>query len=110
MPETEDTGKVSSSRMSGLASVVDSGDPRKLYEIIEKVGRGSYGSVFKARCLADSLLVAIKTLALEEGEVRWQFARACCSCPVNAFFAQGKRSRKGMPPRWPGARNIGLLF
>eukprot|EP00300_Choanocystis_sp_HF-7_P011200 c17355_g1_i1.p2 GENE.c17355_g1_i1~~c17355_g1_i1.p2 ORF type:complete len:751 (+),score=190.90 c17355_g1_i1:103-2355(+) len=57
-----------SARMSSLADVVDAGDPRKLYEIIEKVGRGSYGSVFKARCIADGLLVAIKTLALEEGE------------------------------------------
>ncbi|KNC51933.1 uncharacterized protein AMSG_12140 [Thecamonas trahens ATCC 50062] len=51
-----------------IADVVDAGDPRDLYEIIEKVGRGSYGSVFKGMSKATGAVVAIKTLALEEGE------------------------------------------
>ena len=55
-----------------IADVVDAGDPRDLYEIIEKVGRGSYGSVFKGMSKATGAVVAIKTLALEEGEVRDQ--------------------------------------
>lgn len=53
-----------------ISDVVDAGDPRELYEIIEKVGRGSYGSVFKGMSKETGEVVAIKTLALEEGEVR----------------------------------------
>eukprot|EP00850_Spirogloea_muscicola_P003261 SM000013S26430 [mRNA] locus=s13:309405:315822:- [translate_table: standard] len=43
-------------------------DPTLKYELLDELGKGSYGAVFKARDLRTSELVAIKVLSLAEGE------------------------------------------
>eukprot|EP00158_Paraphelidium_tribonemae_P006903 Partr_v1_DN28027_c0_g2_i3_m57238 putative mitogen-activated protein kinase kinase kinase kinase len=43
-------------------------DPEKLFQIVEMVGTGSYGEVFKARSVATGELVALKIIKMEPGE------------------------------------------
>ena len=43
-------------------------DPDKLYQVVELVGSGSYGEVFKARHLTSGDIVALKIIKLEPGE------------------------------------------
>eukprot|EP00850_Spirogloea_muscicola_P008510 SM000045S16255 [mRNA] locus=s45:503561:510784:+ [translate_table: standard] len=44
-------------------------DPTLKYELLDELGKGSYGAVFKARDLRTSELVAIKVLSLAEGSI-----------------------------------------
>eukprot|EP00252_Welwitschia_mirabilis_P020642 TRINITY_DN5098_c0_g1_i1.p1 TRINITY_DN5098_c0_g1~~TRINITY_DN5098_c0_g1_i1.p1 ORF type:complete len:845 (-),score=180.37 TRINITY_DN5098_c0_g1_i1:386-2920(-) len=43
-------------------------DPSTKYELLNELGKGSYGAVYKARDLRTSELVAIKMISLSEGE------------------------------------------
>eukprot|EP00898_Chlorokybus_atmophyticus_P007116 jgi/Chlat1/7405/Chrsp6S00594 len=43
-------------------------DPTRLYELLQPLGKGSYGAVYKARDLRSSELVAVKIINLGEGE------------------------------------------
>ncbi|KAI5073302.1 hypothetical protein GOP47_0011315 [Adiantum capillus-veneris] len=43
-------------------------DPFSKYELLNELGKGSYGAVYKARDLRTSELVAIKVISLSEGE------------------------------------------
>lgn len=43
-------------------------DPSLKYELLDELGKGSYGAVYKARDLKTSELVAIKVISLSEGE------------------------------------------
>lgn len=43
-------------------------DPSLKYELLNELGKGSYGAVYKARDLKTSELVAIKVISLSEGE------------------------------------------
>ncbi|KAI8612467.1 kinase-like domain-containing protein [Chytriomyces sp. MP71] len=43
-------------------------EPDRIFELLEHIGTGSYGEVFKARILATDTLAAIKVIKLEPGE------------------------------------------
>eukprot|EP00899_Mesostigma_viride_P029174 jgi/Mesvir1/9441/Mv09838-RA.1 len=43
-------------------------DPSLLFEILDELGRGSYGSVYRGRCLRTQEQVAIKIIPITEGE------------------------------------------
>jgi len=43
-------------------------DPTKLYELMDRIGKGGYGSVFKARDIQTSEIVAVKIIKLEEDD------------------------------------------
>jgi serine/threonine protein kinase len=40
-------------------------DPLTVFELLEKLGEGSYGAVFKARDIRDSSIVALKVIPVE---------------------------------------------
>ncbi|CAM8950465.1 unnamed protein product [Rhodiola kirilowii] len=50
-------------------------DPSTKYEMLNELGKGSYGSVYKARDLKTSELVAIKVISLSEGEEGYEEIR-----------------------------------
>ena len=41
-------------------------DPTAIFTLLEKIGQGSYGEVFKARDNRDNKLVAVKIIPIEE--------------------------------------------
>ncbi|KAF3525562.1 hypothetical protein F2Q69_00051157 [Brassica cretica] len=56
-------------------------DPTTKYEFLNELGKGSYGSVYKARDLKTSEIVAIKVISLTEGSlicVVWQIVMEYC--------------------------------
>eukprot|EP00268_Persea_americana_P041781 TRINITY_DN4176_c0_g1_i1.p1 TRINITY_DN4176_c0_g1~~TRINITY_DN4176_c0_g1_i1.p1 ORF type:complete len:787 (+),score=151.63 TRINITY_DN4176_c0_g1_i1:146-2506(+) len=58
-------------RKISVGSIPDSvtkEDPSTKYELLNELGKGSYGSVYKARDIKTSELVAIKVISLSEGE------------------------------------------
>lgn len=50
-------------------------DPSTKYELLDELGKGSYGAVYKARDLKTSELVAIKVISLCEGEEGYEEIR-----------------------------------
>ncbi|KAK4263599.1 hypothetical protein QN277_028989 [Acacia crassicarpa] len=64
--------KVSS---SSIPESVTREDPTTKYELLNELGKGSYGSVYKARDLKTSDLVAIKVISLSEGEEGYEEIR-----------------------------------
>jgi serine/threonine protein kinase len=51
-----------------LQAIAINKDPTTLYEILEHIGTGSYGEVFKARSIQTDQIVAVKIIKLEPGE------------------------------------------
>lgn len=51
-----------------LGLPVQTEDPRTLFELQAKLGKGSYGSVFKARNIKTAEIVAIKIVNLDDEE------------------------------------------
>mmetsp|Transcript_21390 Transcript_21390/g.35776 ORF Transcript_21390/g.35776 Transcript_21390/m.35776 type:complete len:650 (+) Transcript_21390:162-2111(+) len=51
-----------------MQGTVNRTDPTKVFDFLGVLGKGSYGSVYKARKFSTSDLVAIKVISLEEGE------------------------------------------
>ncbi|KAJ3426680.1 sterile20-like kinase [Anaeramoeba flamelloides] len=47
---------------------ISKADPALLFELIEELGKGSYGSVYKARQKGTGEIVAVKMISLEEDE------------------------------------------
>ena len=43
-------------------------DPNERMELMERLGKGSYGEVFKGRLLQTSEIVAVKMITLEEAD------------------------------------------
>ncbi|KAM7487511.1 hypothetical protein LguiB_024995 [Lonicera macranthoides] len=50
-------------------------DPSTKYDLLHELGKGSYGSVYKARDLRTSEMVAIKVISLSEGEEGYEEIR-----------------------------------
>ncbi|GMH15259.1 hypothetical protein Nepgr_017100 [Nepenthes gracilis] len=50
-------------------------DPNTKYELLNELGKGSYGAVYKARDIKTSELVAIKVISLVEGEEGYEEIR-----------------------------------
>ncbi|RVW42178.1 Serine/threonine-protein kinase dst1 [Vitis vinifera] len=50
-------------------------DPSTKYELLNELGKGSYGAVYKARDIRTSELVAIKVISLCEGEEGYEEIR-----------------------------------
>ncbi|XP_048602819.1 serine/threonine-protein kinase dst2 [Brassica napus] len=50
-------------------------DPTTKYEFLNELGKGSYGSVYKARDLKTSEIVAVKVISLTEGEEGYEEIR-----------------------------------
>ncbi|KAF3779713.1 Serine/threonine-protein kinase [Nymphaea thermarum] len=74
-----DEGTRKSVRKGSVSSVPDSvvvrEDPSTKYELLNELGKGSYGAVYKARDLKTSELVAIKVISLSEGEEGYEEIR-----------------------------------
>jgi serine/threonine protein kinase len=51
-----------------IQSIAVHKDPTSLYDIMEHIGTGSYGEVFKARSKETEQIVAVKIIKLEAGE------------------------------------------
>ncbi|XP_020216141.1 serine/threonine-protein kinase dst2 isoform X2 [Cajanus cajan] len=64
--------KVSS---SSIPESVTREDPTIKYELLNELGKGSYGAVYKARDLRTSEMVAIKVISLSEGEEGYEEIR-----------------------------------
>ncbi|XP_022725177.1 serine/threonine-protein kinase 10-A isoform X2 [Durio zibethinus] len=64
--------KVSS---SSIPDSVTREDPSTKYELLNELGKGSYGAVYKARDIRTSELVAIKVISLSEGEEGYEEIR-----------------------------------
>ncbi|KAL8161458.1 hypothetical protein V2J09_012947 [Rumex salicifolius] len=65
-------GKMST---SSIPDSVTREDPHTRYELLEELGKGSYGAVYKARDLRTSELVAVKVISLVEGEEGYEEIR-----------------------------------
>ncbi|XP_019428756.1 PREDICTED: serine/threonine-protein kinase dst1 isoform X2 [Lupinus angustifolius] len=66
------TTKVST---SSIPDSVIREDPTTKYELLNELGKGSYGAVYKARDLRTSEMVAIKVISLSEGEEGYEEIR-----------------------------------
>jgi len=55
------------------ADVFDKGDPKKLFKLLNKLATGSYGTVFRAQNKKSNETVALKVIALEEGDALDEF-------------------------------------
>ncbi|PSS28833.1 Serine/threonine-protein kinase [Actinidia chinensis var. chinensis] len=64
--------KVSS---SSIPESVTREDPSTKYELLNELGKGSYGAVYKARDIRTSEMVAIKVISLSEGEEGYEEIR-----------------------------------
>ncbi|KAK6921891.1 Protein kinase domain [Dillenia turbinata] len=64
--------KVSS---TSIPECVTKEDPTTKYELLNELGKGSYGAVYKARDIKTSELVAIKVISLCEGEEGYEEIR-----------------------------------
>ncbi|KAL1218486.1 Serine/threonine-protein kinase 1 [Cardamine amara subsp. amara] len=65
------------SKMSttSLPDIITREDPTTKYEFLNELGKGSYGSVYKARDLKTSEIVAVKVISLTEGEEGYEEIR-----------------------------------
>lgn len=67
--------KQSKMSSSSIPESVTREDPTTKYELLNELGKGSYGAVYKARDLRSSELVAIKVISLTEGEEGYEEIR-----------------------------------
>ncbi|GMI99858.1 hypothetical protein like AT1G69220 [Hibiscus trionum] len=65
----------SKASLSSIPDNVTREDPSTKYELLNELGKGSYGAVYKARDIKTSELVAIKVLSLSEGEQGYEEIR-----------------------------------
>ncbi|KAE8657403.1 hypothetical protein F3Y22_tig00116995pilonHSYRG00047 [Hibiscus syriacus] len=65
----------SKASLSSIPDNVTREDPSTKYELLNELGKGSYGAVYKARDIKTSELVAIKVLSLSEGEQGYEKIR-----------------------------------
>nr|XP_043611341.1 serine/threonine-protein kinase dst1 [Erigeron canadensis] len=67
--------KASKMSSGSITDSVTREDPSTKYELLHELGKGSYGSVYKARDLKTSEMVAIKVISLSEGEEGYEEIR-----------------------------------
>ncbi|KAJ7943326.1 Protein kinase superfamily protein [Quillaja saponaria] len=60
---------------SSIPESVTREDPTTKYELLNELGKGSYGAVYKARDIRTSELVAVKVISLTEGEEGYEEIR-----------------------------------
>ncbi|KAL5553605.1 hypothetical protein UlMin_041006 [Ulmus minor] len=60
---------------SSIPESVTKEDPTLKYELLNELGKGSYGAVYKARDIKTSELVAVKVISLTEGEEGYEEIR-----------------------------------
>ncbi|KAJ3343384.1 hypothetical protein HDU93_008749 [Gonapodya sp. JEL0774] len=93
-------------RLSGIAFKED---PEALFEVLDHIGTGSYGEVFKARVKATGQLVAVKLIRLEAGEDldevlnEVNFLRSCAHRCVVAYvgcYVKRGGNLKGQKQIW----------
>lgn len=53
-------------KVEELSTTISQVDPDTIYDLLEKMGEGSYGSVFKAKHKLTNRIVAVKMINLEE--------------------------------------------
>lgn len=70
--EGRQVNKISS---SSIPDYVTREDPSTKYELLNELGKGSYGAVYKARDIKTSEMVAIKVISLSEGEEGYEEIR-----------------------------------
>ncbi|OVA00826.1 Protein kinase domain [Macleaya cordata] len=70
--ETLQARKIS---VSSIPDSVTREDPSTKYELLNELGKGSYGAVYKARDIKTSEMVAIKVISLSEGEEGYEEIR-----------------------------------
>ncbi|KAE8730014.1 cytochrome P450 78A5-like [Hibiscus syriacus] len=61
--------------VSSVTDYVIREDPSTKYELLNELGKGSYGAVYKARDIRTSKLVAVKVISLTEGEEEYEEIR-----------------------------------
>ncbi|XP_078179839.1 protein kinase superfamily protein isoform X2 [Carex rostrata] len=61
--------------VSSLPDNVTREDPTTRYELLDELGKGSYGAVYKARDIRTQELVAVKVISLAEGEEGYEDIR-----------------------------------
>eukprot|EP01132_Coremiostelium_polycephalum_P003296 gene3296-4128_t len=70
-------------------------DPEKYFQIIEKLGEGSYGSVWKAINKSTGIIVAIKRVSvdndLEDMEKEISFMKQCKSPYIVTYHASFRK-------------------
>uniref|UniRef100_A0A0A0KJC4 non-specific serine/threonine protein kinase n=1 Tax=Cucumis sativus TaxID=3659 RepID=A0A0A0KJC4_CUCSA len=72
----EDGGRIRSKvSSSSIPESITREDPHSKYELLNELGKGSYGAVYKARDIKTSELVAIKVISLCEGEEGYEEIR-----------------------------------
>ncbi|KAL3677516.1 hypothetical protein R1sor_027464 [Riccia sorocarpa] len=74
-PQVSAREQTRSQSMKGIRSPVMQEDPSLKYDLLNELGKGSYGAVYKARDLRTSELVAIKVISLCEGEEGYEEIR-----------------------------------
>ncbi|KAJ7953929.1 Serine/Threonine kinase family protein [Quillaja saponaria] len=75
--QNEDGRQLTMSKISSssITESVTREDPTTSYELLDELGKGSYGAVYKARDLRTSELVAVKVISLSEGEEGYEEIR-----------------------------------
>ena len=85
-----------------LAAVLDKGDPATKFELLEHIGKGSYGAVYKARDRDTQQVLAVKVMALDEEDEEMvdELAKEVCKrnlkepcCSPRRVCAWGASSR-----------------
>ncbi|EXB44860.1 Serine/threonine-protein kinase dst1 [Morus notabilis] len=71
----EEARQLAKMSCSSIPESVTREDPTTKYELLNELGKGSYGAVYKARDLKTSELVAIKVISLTEGEEGYEEIR-----------------------------------
>ncbi|KAN0041267.1 hypothetical protein ACTFIV_003804 [Dictyostelium citrinum] len=73
-------------------------DPEKFFTIVEKLGEGSYGSVYKAINIGTGIVVAIKKVSidndLEDMEKEISFMKQCKSPYIVTYYASFRKENE----------------
>lgn len=98
---------------SSASAAASSEDPSKQYKLLEKIGHGSFGTVYRALHLSSNTMVAIKQIDLEDSdddimEIQAEIAHlsACDSDFVTRYYGSFVRGYK----LWIGEFTLSFLL